>query len=189
MVSSTVHSEHVYKALSSHPITKLSVSDIVSASFQPIFLASAVAMAAGCMQLHSKHNPPAAPLSPAFCPKMSLPPHTGCLPECTQPLWCMCKPGSMKEVTPLGSQWINALFFCVSGALFFIDSQRGLRGNDCEFPIKVNTSIAHLGLASHPSLLHSSSSLRSLPKISYMHTNPCPQHSFFMETPSKVLLR
>lgn len=54
LVSSTLYSEHFYKALSSGTITKLSVLDTFYASFhivQPMLLASAVAVAAGCMQL------------------------------------------------------------------------------------------------------------------------------------------
>ena len=76
---------------------------------------------AACSCSQREHNPPVAPLLPAFCSKIPVSAsHPDCLLECTHPLWCMCKPRSMKEVILLGGQKINALLFCVSGTSFLI---------------------------------------------------------------------
>lgn len=61
---------------------------------------------------------------PAFCCRMSLPPHVECVWESAQPYYYMCKPGSVKESTHPGSRWISAPLFWVSSDAFFIASQK-----------------------------------------------------------------
>lgn len=118
MVSSTLYSGHFYKAPSSGSISKLSALDIFSTLFyvtQLTFWVFTGAVAAGYIQLVPQNLAPKLyHVCSAFCPRMtSLSPHLECLWESTQPLWGMCKPLSVKALTPHGSPRVNAPVFCI----------------------------------------------------------------------------